>query len=82
MEKYEITNNIKDRIQKSEFDEAYHQWCGRINANPKEDRVTEVRRKNIKRRMISYGVNVHENGNIGDHRNVPCYVGIKVKDDE
>lgn len=82
VEHYEITNNLKDRIQKSEFDEAYHQWCGRINANPKEDRVTEVRRKNIKRRMISYGVNVHENGNVGDHRNVPCYVGIKEKDDE
>ena len=82
MEKYEITNNIKDRIQKSELDEAYHQWCGRINANPKEDRVTEVRKKNIKRRMISYGINVNENANIGDHRNVPCYVGIREKEDE
>ena len=82
MEKYEITNNIKDRIQKSELDEAYHQWCGRINANPKEDHVTEVRKKNIKRRMISYGINVNENANIGDHRNVPCYVGIREKEDE
>jgi len=82
MENYEITNNIKDKIQKSDFDESYRQWCGRINTDPKQDRVTEVRRKNIKRRMISYGVNVHDNANIGDHRNVPCYIGIKVKDDE
>lgn len=82
MLRYEITNNLKDLIQKSEFDEAYHQWCGRVNADPKEDRVHEVRRKNIKRRMISYGVNVSETANIGDHRHVPCYVGVREKQDE
>lgn len=74
---YEITNNIKDIIQKSEFDEAYHQWCGRMNARPKEDHVHEILRKNIKKRMISYGVSVIPKAHINGHDGVPCYSGIK-----
>lgn len=80
IENYEITGKQKDLVSKSAFDQEYHEWCCRLNASLRFDRVAEVRRKNIKNRMISYGITFSENGTVGEHRNIYCYVGIKEKD--
>ena len=80
-EHYEITNGRKDLVSKSDFDLEYHDWCSRTNAAAGwADRVSEVRRKNIKNRMSSYGISFTECGSVGSRRNIYCYVGIKKKE--
>lgn len=78
MENYEITYDQKDLVSKTEFDHEYHAWCSRINADLRySDHVSEVRRKNIRQRMISYGVGFTKNGT---EKNIYCYTGIKEKE--
>lgn len=73
---------MKDLVSKSEFDSDYIYWCSRHNADLRRfDRIIPVRKKNIKNRMCSYGVNVNEHGCIGDRRNIYCYTGIKKKEE-
>ena len=80
-ENYEITNSVKDLVSKSEFDNDYLYWCSRLNGDLRRfDRVTPVRKKNIKNRLSSYGINFTESGCIGKQRNIYCYVGIKKKE--
>lgn len=79
-ERYEITNHPKDLVSLSDFNFDYHIWCSSHNAvSGLHDRIQEVRKKNIKIRMSSYGINV-KLGTIGHRRNITCYVGIKKKE--
>ena len=82
MEKYEVTNHPNDLLSLSDFNLEYHIWCSSHNVvSGLHDRIQEVRKKNIKTRMSSYGINV-KIGTIGDRRNITCYVGIKEKEVE
>lgn len=77
---YEVTNNPRDLIQKTVFDQDYHVWCSMVNARSKEyDKISEIRKRNIKKRMISYGINIKK-AHIGEQHGVICYVGIKERD--
>lgn len=80
VERYEITNNRKDLVSKSDFDDEYQIWCREINADfRKHEYIRPIAKKNIKNRMISYGIGFNKSGTIGDRRNIYCYSGIKRK---
>lgn len=74
-EKYVITGSRSDRISKTIFDDSYARWAS------KNELSHPVEKKNLAVRLKSYGIEC-DMGNVGDHRNIAVYRGIKEKDPE
>ncbi len=82
VERYDITFSRKDLVRKTDFDQQYHIWCAEINASPSvNERVSEVRGRAIKYRMMSYGIHVKKTS-VNGHTGRICYMGIKEKKEE
>jgi len=76
-EHYEITHNQKDLVRKTDFDQQYHIWCAEINSSPTfNERVSEVKGRAIKYRMVSYGIPTKKTSAEGYTGRI-YYMGIK-----
>ena len=73
---YVITKDRADQVTKSDFYNAYEQWCG-----TSDNELRPVRKKNINQRLEMLGCVIDPKGNAGDRRGVYTIRGMKWTED-